>query len=122
MILKKSRKIIQLGIAFVLMFSMSLNAFALGTEPPLLGGNLTWNIESIYYYVDSSANSYVTPIASAANNWVYTGYGYNRLYPNRRTTNVSNSAIDIFGYNSNDNTNGFTAFFARTNGTSGSEY
>ena len=92
------------------------------TEPPLLGGNLIWNIESIYYYVDSSANSFVTPIANAAYNWVYTGYGWNNLYPNSRTYNITYSAIDIYGYSSADGNNGYTTFWARTNGTTGNAY
>ena len=97
----KSKRIIALLAAIVLSVGLSLAVSASSTtEPPLLGGNLIWNIESIYYYVDSSANSFVTPIANAAYNWVYTGYGWNNLYPNSRTYNITYSAIDIYGYSS----------------------
>lgn len=91
------------------------------TLPPLLKGNLIWNIESIYYYVDSSAQAYLTPIANAANNWCYTGYGWTNLYPNTRTTNILDSAIDIYGYSTNDNSNGYTTFWIRENGLTGDE-
>ena len=99
----KSKRIIAQLAAIVLSVGLSLAVSASSTtEPPLLGGNLIWNIESIYYYVDSSANSFVTPIANAAYNWVYTGYGWNNLYPNSRTYNITYSAIDIYGYSSAD--------------------
>lgn len=53
----KSKRIIALLAAIVLSVGLSLAVSASSTtEPPLLGGNLIWNIESIYYYVDSSAN------------------------------------------------------------------
>ena len=91
-------------------------------EPGLLHANLLWNIESYRYYVDSTALPYLTPISNAANNWVYTGYGYNRLYPNTRTTNIASSAVDIYAYNQSDLGNARTFYFARTNGTTGNAY
>ncbi len=78
------------------------------TEPPLFKHRLTWNIESINYYVDDSASKYTNPIEKAANNWVYTGYGYNRLYPFTQTTNKQMSAADFTTYNSNDGINAIT--------------
>ena len=92
------------------------------TLPPLFNGNLMWDIENIYYYVDSSALSFITPIANAAYNWCYTGYGWNNLYPNTQTNNILDSAIDIYGYSANDNRNGYTSFWVRENGTTGNEY
>jgi len=106
-------------IVFMFLCIFKVNA---ATEPPLLYGNLTWNIENIYYYVDSSASNYASIIAKSANNWVYTGYGYNRLWPNTRAYNISNAAMDIYGYSSVDGSNGYTIFFARTNGTTGNIY
>ena len=48
----KSKRIIALLAAIVLSVGLSLAVSASSTtEPPLLGGNLIWNIESIYYYV-----------------------------------------------------------------------
>lgn len=38
------------------------------TLPPLFVGDLLWNIESIYYYLDSSAVPYASDVAAAANN------------------------------------------------------
>ena len=35
------------------------------------------------YYIDQSAPGYSGTISGAANNWVYTGWGYNKLYPNK---------------------------------------
>ncbi|WP_369298719.1 hypothetical protein [uncultured Neglectibacter sp.] len=84
------------------------------TEPVLYSYNLTWNIESINYYVDSSASVFTTQIANAAHNWVYTGYGYNRLYPFTETTNIKLSAADFHGYNNYlDGKNGETIFWNR---------
>ena len=98
------------------------SVIAAGTIPPLLSHDLIWNIESVYYYINSSATSYATPIGSAAYNWVHTGYGWNNLYPNTRTYNISNSTIDIYGYNNVDGYNGYTTFWARTNGHSGTAF
>lgn len=80
---------------------------------PLLGGKLLWNIESIYYYVDRSASGFSSEISAAARNWVYTGWGYNKLYPNTKTDNINISAIDIYGYSEYDNRNGYTYFVYR---------
>ena len=119
--MKKIKLIIPI-IVFMLCLALCVSATATGIIPPLLNGNLIWNIESIYYYVDSSASGFETPIANAAYNWVYTGHGWNNLYPNIRTTNIVDSAIDIFGYSLNDGNNGYTTFWARTNVTWGDAY
>ncbi len=87
------------------------------TQTPIYRYKLTWNITSVYYYVDSSATYFANPISKAAKNWVYTDYGWNNLYPNSRTYNIYNSTMDIYGYRTNDNANGFTVFFNRVNGT-----
>lgn len=105
----------------IILLAFSSKIYA-ATQPPLLPYDLIWNIESYRYYVDSSASGYTTPIANAANNWVYTGCGYNRLYPNTQTTNITNSAVDIYGYSANDGRNAYTSFFARTNGYTGNAY
>lgn len=57
---------------------------------------MTWNVENIWYYVDSSVSSYYTYLISrAADNWVHTGVGYNKLYPLTKTTNITLSAVDF---------------------------
>ena len=89
------------------------------TLPQLYVGDLLWNIESIYYYLEPSAVSMSNEIAAAANNWVNTGYGWNNLYPNTRTTNKEYSAMDIRTINIKDGYGGHTSFFIRSNGTSG---
>ncbi len=71
-------------------------AASAATMPAYGNYKLTWNIESIYYYIDQSAPGYSGTIAAAANNWVYTGLGYNKLYPNTRTYNKTNSAVDFY--------------------------
>ena len=116
------RKISTILIFAVLCVSFCFSTSDAGTVPPLLRGNLIWNIESIYYYVHSSASAYLTPIADAAHNWVYTGHGWNNLYPNQRTTKIIDSAIDIYAYAKSDGVNGYTTFWARTNVTSGTAY
>lgn len=89
------------------------------TEPSLLPYDLIWNIESYYYYLDSAATKYATPIANAANNWVYTGYGWNNLYPNTKTSNMYDSACDFSVWNIGNGSNASTYFFKRSNGHSG---
>lgn len=118
----KRRLITCVTIILFAIICITNTSLANSYEPPLLSGNLLWNIESYRYYVDSTATPYLTPIANAANNWVYTGYGYNRLYPNTRTTNIASSAVDIYAYNQSDLGNARTFFFARTNGTTGNAY
>ena len=92
------------------------------TLPPLYVGDLLWNIESIYYYLASSATIYSNEIAVAANNWVNTGYGWNNLYPNTRTTNVNISAMDISVKSDTGGALARAVFYLRTNGTSGEPY
>ena len=91
--------------------------------PPAYRYKLSWNIENIHYYVASSAEKYSYAISNAANNWVYTGYGSNKLYPNTRTYTKSQSAIDIYAeYDENSRNNGETIHYARRNGTTGEAY
>jgi len=80
---------------------------------PTNGGNLTWPIYSIYYYLSPAAFAYTTCIADAAYNWVNTGYGYNNLWPNTRDYNMSNCAVDFLVYDDpyNPNTLAYTYFF-----------
>ncbi|MGE5456551.1 MAG: hypothetical protein ACM3O4_05575 [Ignavibacteriales bacterium] len=103
-------------------FTIGITQVNAAVEPPLHVYNLIWNIESIYYYVDPSAEKYASPISQAAYNWVYTGYGWNNLYPNARTYYIIDSAIDIYSYSYPDGNNGGTNFIARTNVWSGDPY
>lgn len=87
------------------------------TYPAYGNYKLTWNIQSIRYYIDQSAPGYSGTIASAANNWVYTGLGYNKLYPNTRTYNKTNSAVDIYAeYAGEYNYTAITYTFMKSNG------
>lgn len=80
---------------------------------------LTWNIEKVYYYLDASATQYASIISAAANNWVYTGLGYNKLYPNTRAYNIINGTVDFYGANLGDaNTIAETRYFIKNNGIS----
>lgn len=76
----------------------------------------SWNIESIYYYIDQSAPGYSGTISAAANNWVYTGLGYNKLYPNTRTYNKTNSAVDIYAASVGGDAMAYTLTYKRVNG------
>lgn len=91
---------VMLTFIFSICFKLQVNAVI---YPAYGQYKLTWNIESIYYYVDSSAENYSSVISSAANNWVYTGLGYNKLWPNTRIYDVLGTAIDIYAYNGNVN-------------------
>ena len=80
---------------------------------------MIWSIDKYYYYLHSSGTKYATEIANAANNWVYTGYGWNNLYPNTKTDNIIDSACDFYTYYAQDGINGITLFYKRSNGHSG---
>ncbi len=80
------------------------------------GHKMTWNIENIWYFIDSAASSYESVVADAANNWVHTGYGYNKLYPYTKTTNITLSATDVFKLAEGENALGVTWHFKRVNG------
>lgn len=80
------------------------------------GHKITWNIENIWYYVDSSASSYSSLIAESADNWVHTGHGYNKLYPFIATTNKTLSAADFYNKSLGSNTLGVTWMYKRVNG------
>ena len=56
---------------------------------------LAEGVGAVDYYITTSASSYSTEIGNAANNWVYTGYGYNPIYM-YQTTNFSASNMDIY--------------------------
>lgn len=78
---------------------------------------ITWNIENIWYYVDSSVSSYYTYLISrGADNWVHTGVGYNKLYPLTKTTNKTLSAVDFYSKSLPYNTLGTTTMYKRVNG------
>lgn len=115
---KKFLKIVIILLLLLCTFTITSKSEA-ATATPTYPYDLIWNIESYYYYLDSSATKYATQIANAANNWVYTGYGWNNLYPNTKTTKIIDSACDFFGYSEVDNTNAYTTFFKRSNGHSG---
>lgn len=92
------------------------------TETPVFGYKTIWDIESVYYYLEGDSSNYSSVIANAANNWVYTGYGYNKLWPNTRIYDISGTAIDFYTYTENSNVLAYTYAFARTNGTTGDAY
>lgn len=94
------KKIIR--IIFIIMSAITLTfstkVFAAVTYPAYGQYKLTWNIENVYYYVDSSATNYSSIIESAANNWVYTGLGYNKLWPNTRIYDILGTTVDFYAY------------------------
>lgn len=115
------KKVMSLLLVVVVIFAApALTATA--TEPPLLSGNLTWDIENINYFLTGTATIYATNISAAANNWVYTGHGYNRLWPNTRTYSQTYSAIDLYGYNRVDGNNGYTEFWNDSQASPSSNY
>ena len=92
--MKRFFRILRIIVLFyILLFTVTANA---ETSPAYGKYKLTWNIQKIYYYIDKSATGYSGTIADAADNWVHTGVGYNKLYPNKRTYNKKNSAVDIY--------------------------
>lgn len=106
-----------LGLLAVIGCTGFISTVSAETITPTGAYKTSWNIESIYYYIDQSAPGYSGTISGAANNWVYTGLGYNKLYPNTRTYNKTSSAIDF--YASSDGNNGvlaYTNLYKRVNG------
>lgn len=111
------KKFINLLFLMVILFPKMVLA---ADATPLFNYKLSWNIEKVYYYINNSATGYSDVIGTAANNWVYTGYGYNKLYPNTRAYNQSNGTVDFYSYDdSNTSTIAYTAFFKRANGSTG---
>lgn len=115
---KKLFSILLILILFFTVISFKSNVSA-ATATPLNKYNLLWNITSYYYYLDSTATKHATIIQKAAENWVHTGYGWNNLYPNTRTTNITDSACDFFAYWDFDRFGAYTLFFKRANGHTG---
>lgn len=115
--MKTKKRILGFLLAFV-MVVVPFTEVAAATETPLFNKNLTWNIENVHYYVGGQASTFSSQISAAANNWVYTGYGYNKLYPNTQTTNITLSTVDIFGYTpiASSSVLGYTNFYTRVNG------
>lgn len=103
--MQKNAKI-SLVVISTLIFALGFKTHVEAVTYPAYGQyKLTWNIENIYYYLDSSATQYSGIIESAANNWVYTGLGYNKLWPNTRIYDILGTAIDIYAYNGTANGN-----------------
>lgn len=116
----KKRIIAFLAVFLTIFGFQSSKVSAANTPTPTFSKKLYWNIENVYYYLTSSATSYSSLISAAANNWVYTGYGFNKLYPNTRAYNQINGTVDFYSYsNSSVNTIAYTSFFKRANGMTG---
>jgi hypothetical protein len=103
------KKFFSIFFISILVLCFNLQIASAATSTPTYRYNLTWNIRSIYYYTDSSAQSnYGTSISNAAQNWYYPGWT-NSLSPATRTTVQSNSAIDFHTYyDIYDGANGYT--------------
>lgn len=103
-----------LTFIFLMGFKTQVSAV---TYPAYGQYKLTWNIENVYYYLDSSATQYSGTIANAANNWVYTGLGYNKLWPNTRIYDILGTTVDIYAYNEGKTgREAYTATFKWVNG------
>lgn len=89
--MNKKIKFMLSSFVVVLMMALSSNVFA----SIFLGGKLERGVGKMYYYVDSSANGYVTLINNAVNNWIDTGYGWNPIY---MYPVASNYATDVDFY------------------------
>lgn len=62
-------------------FCFSSNVYAAQQyEAPYTNYRLIRGVSNMYYYVDSSANSYIPLINNSVNNWIDTGYGWNPIY------------------------------------------
>ena len=115
--MKKISKIsLMMILTFIFLMGFKTQVSAV-TYPAYGQYKLTWNIENVYYYLDSSATQYSGTIANAANNWVYTGLGYNKLWPNTRIYDILGTTVDIYAYNEGKTgREAYTATFKLVNG------
>ena len=118
-----NRKLLFFAILILCIFHFQFNVKAADTPTPVFTKKLTWNIERVYYYLGTGSTTYSSTISLAANNWVYTGFGYNKLYPNTRAYNIINGTVDFYGTNlGDDNVIAETRYFVKINGVSNRVY
>lgn len=115
------KKNIFVTFLFCMMVLCPKGIFA-ATSTPTFGHKTTWNIENMYYYLADDSSQYSTIIANAANNWVYTGCGYNKLWPNTRVYDITGTGVDFHTYTESGTVLARTSMFNRTNGTTGDAY
>ena len=94
---KRSKmKLVSILLAITTMICLSsVTASAADVTPRISQYYLAEGVGAVDYFITSSASSYSTEIGNAANNWVYTGYGYNPIYM-YQTTNFGASNMDIY--------------------------
>lgn len=102
------KKICAIIGAVAMLTSSTIPVFAATT--PRYDNNyyLAEGVGDVDYYIMSSASAYTSLIHNAANNWVYTGFGYNPIYM-YHTTDFNASNMDIYNadvYESYMNANG----------------
>ncbi len=78
-------------------FVTSANVFAMTPTWPN-DAKFTRGVSKAYYYVDSTANSYIPRINAAVDNWVDTGYGWNPIYLSPVASNYA-THIDFYRAN-----------------------
>lgn len=111
--MSKKKKTISLLILFLMVMSISSSAFAM-TPPYTHKIRYSRGVANTCYYVDSSASTFVGAINTAANNWVYTGYGANPIYMTAVSSNRA-THMDIYASyldSKYSNTNAYTTIWS----------
>lgn len=91
------KKLISMLIVLVMLITLTGTYVYAATTPRIPGGYyLAEGVGHVDYYITTPAAGYTTLINNAANNWVYTGFGYNPIYM-YRTYNFNASNMDIYG-------------------------
>ena len=110
------KKLIAMSFLLASIFTVGVKVTPAKAMTPVEYGDLTWSINSIYYYITSGvSSSYTTPISNAAKNWYYPGWT-NKLSPNTRTYTQGDSAMDFHQYA--DSTDGYAAYTTFWTGSS----
>ncbi|MEH7455386.1 reprolysin-like metallopeptidase [Gottfriedia acidiceleris] len=92
------KKALLLGIMFVFMIPINSKAYTTFKGHKMSSGIGNYGKSTKFYWVDSSANTYSTKIATAFERWTYsTKYtGITTPISYRKTTNKSASTVDIY--------------------------
>lgn len=106
------RKVITTLLCFLVISLNLVPVFNAAT--PTFRYNLSGGVSNVYYWFDSSVNStYQANFNSAANNWIYTGYGYNPIYMYKSSSNTS-TKIDVYTESKSKVTySGYTMFYVK---------
>ncbi|MCX8074814.1 MAG: hypothetical protein N2749_04420 [Clostridia bacterium] len=89
----KKKTLTAVLVSVMILLTSTVNAFA---ASPAFPYKLMRGVGNMYYYVNSTANAYIPQINGAADNWIYTGFGYNPIYLYPVSSN-NGTEMDFYG-------------------------